>query len=345
MVGVNDRRFGAATELSAAERERYACDVSFVSHASTPPEVLLQRQLDTATPQTRQVLTDVFERVKGIYDAGGAIGDPPRMQAIINHSLQELGLNIAAESHERLKGLFTHQINNAFYRHQALQWVAEMGVNLHLYGNGWENHPTLARYARGPADHQSQLGAVYRASRINLHVTPHGAVHQRVLEGLCAGGFFLMRYRPGDAAGVHYREIHAWCRRHGIASDSEFRTRATSGVWRMLQEAQRLREWDVFDLGHSFMEELNLLADSDYTLAGATLWEDYFDVAFNSRQELQTKVARYLKDDAARERLTQSMLRPVLEKLTYQRISERMVGFIAEDLQRRPAQGPLRHAA
>ncbi len=346
MVGVNEKRFESRAPLSDAKAQSLACDASFVSHASTPADALLERALGNASPDARRVLTVTFGRLKGVYDQGDCIADPQGMIKIIDDTLHDLQLEVAPDSRTGLINLFSHQINNALFRHQSVQWVADMGVDLRLYGNGWDKHPKLSRYARGPVDHQTQLSDIYRASKINLHISPHGAVHQRVFEGLCAGGFFLLRYRDGDAAGIFYKPILDWCRRHGIVSDSEFRTRATSGIWRMVREAQHLRGRDLFNLGHSFMEELNLLADSDYTLAGATLWDNYPDIAFASKMEIEAKVTRYLANNTERDRIAAAMRKSVLDKLTYRRTTERLLAFIALDLESQITRdGVMRHAA
>jgi hypothetical protein len=341
MLGVNENRF---TQADVGERElnEYACDLSFVSHASTPADVLLQNQLNTSSPQTQRVLRDIYDRLIAVYEADDCVAEPLAMEKIIAQSMRDLSVETPPASRGTLSDLFVNKINNALFRHQALQWAADMELDLRLYGHGWEAHPTLGKYARGIADNQTQLAAIYRASRINLHLTPHGAVHQRVLDGLCAGGFFLIRHRPGDAAAIHYRPILDWARRAGITTDSEFQTRAPSGVWRMVEQAAAARGQDLFQLDHSFMEELKLLADSEYTLAGATQWEEYFDVAFDSREQLQQRVGQYLNDESQRERLVAAMRRPVLEKLTYRHIGQRLLDFIASDLERQAA---LRQAA
>jgi hypothetical protein len=341
MLGVNESRFVRA-DMGERDLDEYACDLSFVSHASTPADVLLQQQIDTSSPQTQRVLRDIHDRLTAIYESGGCVAEPLAMEKIIEQSMRDLGVEVAPASRGTLSDLFVNKINNALFRHQALQWAADMGLDLRLYGRGWEAHPTLGKYARGVADNQTQLAAIYRASRINLHLTPHGAVHQRVLDGLCAGGFFLIRHRPGDAAAIHYRPILDWARRAGISTDAEFRTRAPSGVWRMVEQAAAARGQDLFQLDHSFMEELNLLADSEYTLAGATMWEEYFDVAFSSREQLQERVGQYLHDGSQRQRLVEAMRGPVLEKLTYRHIGQRLLDFIASDLER---QAGLRQAA
>lgn len=336
MLGVNDERFNQES-VSREQLSQYECDLSFVSHASTPAQVLLQERLEQTPEDSQRVLRNIFERLEGVYDGGSCVAEPLAMEMIIDQSLRELGVEAPAASRAGLSWIFVNQINNAMFRHQALHWAAELGLDLRLYGRGWEKHPTLGRFARGIADNRGQLAAIHQASRINLHITPHGAVHQRVLDGLCAGGFFLIRHRPGDAAAVHYRPIAEWARQAGITSDGEFRTRAPSGVWRMVQEAQRMRGLDLFHLEHSFMEELNLLADSEYTLAGATLWDEYFDVSFDCREQLGQRVGQYLNDEPKRRQTMEAMRRPVLAKLTYRHIGQRLLEFIAGDLERQAA--------
>ena len=333
MVGVNEKRFGSELVGSASADRLFCCDVSFVSHASTPADVLVQRNLETAASDgTRRLIRDIFDRLLAIYDAGQAVSDPQHMTALVQQSLLDLRLTIVPEHRETLVNFFSHQVNNALFRHQTLNWLAELDLNIHLYGRGWETHPTLKRYARGPADNQTQLATIYRSSKINLHLTPHGAVHQRVLDGLCAGGFFLIRHRPGDAAGIAYRPLCRWIREQRITSDEELRAKATPQVREWIAAACAARDWNVFDLGYPFVDELNLLADSDYTLAGAALWEDYFQVAFASKTELHQKAERYLSDESERQRIVGRMVQPVLEKLTYQGINRRLLDFIAGDL-------------
>jgi hypothetical protein len=85
-------------------------------------------------------------------------------------------------------------------------------------------------------------------------------------------------------------------------------------------------------MGHPFVQELKLLVDSDYTLAGSALWPDYHRVCFSSKEELKTRIALYLHDDQLRATVSRNMLTPVLQHLTYRRINHRLLQFIATDL-------------
>src|SRR5690606_7677620 len=68
----------------------------------------------------------------------------------------------------------------------------DAGYDLALFGNGWSEHPTLGRHARGSVENGPALAKLIRQSRINLQLTASRACHQRLYDGLQAGGFFLL---------------------------------------------------------------------------------------------------------------------------------------------------------
>ena len=100
-----------------------------------------------------------------------------------------------------LVNLLWDRLNNHLYRHQALQWVADLAkrkdLSFGLYGRGWETHPQLHAFARGVVKPGEDLENLVRKSRINLQLEPFACfTHPRLLNGLFAGGFFLIRDHP-----------------------------------------------------------------------------------------------------------------------------------------------------
>jgi hypothetical protein len=186
-VTVNESRF-APRELSTSELEKYGCDVSFVSHASMTADAIVQDQLSNTTEaSSRKLIADVYDRLRSIYDAGGCVSHPLRLRTMVDQSARTLGLALDQAQMPALISFLTQRVNNALFRHQSLLWLGDLGIDLRLYGKGWEDHPQLSRFARGPADNAAELCTIYQASRINLQVTPHGAVHQRLFEGVAGG--------------------------------------------------------------------------------------------------------------------------------------------------------------
>jgi hypothetical protein len=332
-VGVNETRF-APMELSPTDLNDYGCDVSFVSHASTPATVLLTDQLNRADAAGKKLLIDIFEQMRAVYDSGRAITHARIIQDMVQKSLVLLRVQLDTPTRQMLLDFFTQRINNALFRHQSLTWAADLDINLHLWGRGWDQHPRFARYAREVACNQTQLRAIYQASKINLQITPTGAVHQRLLDGLAAGGFFLMRYCPGDVVEQLYRQLFEWCHANDVSNNDELRSRATTQVQELLAQVKSLLGIDPFELSGGFIDVLRLAADGQYIRSAASIWPEYDQVSFGSAQQLRERVDFFLKHPDQRTQITHAMREPVIARFSYRSISQCLLDFIADDMQR-----------
>jgi hypothetical protein len=304
-----------------------------VSHASKPAEAYVREQIEQNGAQVKPLLVDAFERLRSIYDAGHCISHPLHVRQVIDESMRETRISLTGDSVQRLTDVFTHRVNNALFRHQMIDWAGETGASIHLYGNGWAQHPRFAKFARGPADNATDLRKIFRAARISLQATPHGAVHQRLLEGLSAGGFFLIRYVPGDAIERIYQPLWEWCRRERIETDEEIQRRATPEVLTMIGKLQRTLGVDPFKLGMRLIDDLRTGADTGWVRSAAAVWPEQYDaVAFDSKAMLQQKIKRYLSDEAERRQIAEAMRRVVIERLTYRAVNTRLLSFVSSDL-------------
>jgi hypothetical protein len=331
MVGVNDERF-VPRALTAAERERFGCDVSFVSHCVKPAEQIIAAEMaKQELPQGKALLDDLFQQLKAVYDSGGFVSAGYWLTKMIDDTLLRRGMT---GSRDALITLFTHQVNNAMFRHQAIRWAAASGAKLHLYGNGWEQHPEFARYARGVADNHEQLPIIYQASAINLQITPFGAVHQRLLDGLAAGGFFLLRSVTADGQETLRRQMWEWCGANGARSGAEMLKKCDDALTTLLVRYQAIGGDDPrteMDYLYAGLEEASM---SDFQRTANTMWLESPAVTFDSQAELVGQIARFLKDPEERRRIAAGMRQRVLETHTYRAISKRMLDFIAGDLEK-----------
>jgi hypothetical protein len=339
VIGCDEVRF-APGELSPSEQAEFGCDVSFVSHASTPADILLQTEIDRAgSPEAERLLREVYEQLRAVYQEGGFVTEPIQIRGMIDRAMVKTKTSVVESEMPKLVDLFSQKINNALFRHQSLNWVAEMGVDLRLYGRGWEKHPTLSRFARGIADNNSQLSQIYRASRICLQVSPHGAAHQRLMEGLACGGFFLLRRCPGDLMERHYQTIWNWCVSKRINSDSQLRTCSEPRIAEAIAQVAGILRHEPFGMSHSFLEELRASAQGGYVRSAGMIWGEDFDaVAYSSADELRAKVTQFLDDENERRRIADSMRAVVLARFSYSATTRRLLGFMAEDLAGRSRQ-------
>ena len=330
MIGTNPQRFTAA-RTATAKPTPFTCDVSFVSHCSLPAEAIVAGEIARLNaPHGRQLLNSIFDQLRAIYDAGDCITQPYRIEAIIRRTLTDTRTSVP--DLQPLLDLFTHRVNNALFRHQAIGWVADLGVDLRLYGRGWESHPRFSRFARGIADNETQLADIYRGSAINLQITPFGAAHQRLFDGLASGGFFLLRRTHGDRFDRIVRQLWNWCVEHEVRCDDRLLDEADDSVRRWIEELDELDDKPVIGRGYDFVSEIAVNAEEGFIRSAGTIWPEFEQVSFETKNEVQEKIARYLSSPAERQELCEAMQKPVLQSLTYTAMSQRMLRFIAADL-------------
>lgn len=170
-------------------------DLVYVSSASQQPSDLVDALDNPFIKACGDAMVQHYERGESLP----AMGDVGRL---VDRLAQERGESFGAADRALAVNALYHPLNNALYRQQALGWVAEaaddLGLSLSLYGPGWGEHPDFARFARGPVAYGPELEALTRKSKINLQIVPSFCLHQRLLDGLVAGGFFLVRQHPSD---------------------------------------------------------------------------------------------------------------------------------------------------
>jgi hypothetical protein len=332
-IGINDARFDAIA-TTPVELTHYACDVSYVGHASATAESLLAQHTENAEPAVRMFLHDMFDQLRAHYESGGGVVGRPAMMRMMDATLTRRGLTLVKAGFDQACALFTHSIGNALFRHQSLHWLADLGVDLHLYGKGWDQHPRFKKFAKGVADNNTQLAHIYRASRINLQVTPHGVVHPRLLDGLAAGGFFLLRYTEGDAVGKQHLELFRYCQAYGIETESQLAKAAN----RDAQLATLLRQIDVYEGYADHPREYGVMsvnrthADSDFFVAAGSVWPEYDQVTYDSKAQLEQRLRYFLDRPELRRRVAEAMRKPVIERVSYKAISQRLLTMMGDRL-------------
>jgi hypothetical protein len=337
LVGVNEARF-VSRQLTKEELHRYRCDVSFVSHASATAQQIVQEEASRSnSPQTRKLLQDLLGRLEEIYDGGACITEPAHLQKVID---QTLGDNQVTCEGGALLDMVMHRLNNALFRHQVIGWLADAGVDLHLYGKGWEKHPRFARFARGVADNQAQLCTIYQASTINLHASPFGSAHQRVFEGLAAGGFFLFRGVCGDATERVFQQAWDWCQARSIRSAGQMAEQADESLAAILSAVRSATGSDPQADMPFFFATLKEAALGGFCPTASTLWNEFDRVAFWNKDQLAQMVKHFLASADERKEIAGAMRQRALQSVSYSAISKRLLNFIAEDMGRSASSAP-----
>jgi len=332
VIGMDPRRFAPVASDDSALAP-YMCDVSLVTHASAPAERIVQKEIDTnALPEAKRLIRTLFDMLRAVYENGEAIVAPPAVRRLVDRALVDCRINPNPTLIEQLMSVFYGPVNNALFRHQTLHWLVELEIEPRLYGRGWENHPAFKQFARGVAQNQGELSLIYQASKINLHLSPMGCIHQRVMEGLASGGFFLLRRSDCDVIGRHYARLFDLCRSMGITTDQQLRDSTDSTVQETLGQVIQIHQSDPFAEKYTFMQLMQGMHDSEYICSAGCVWGSDFDqTSFASKAELSQRITHFLGQPEERTRLTRSMLQPVLERFTYDRTSSRVMEMIARD--------------
>lgn len=171
-------------------------DLVYVSSASQRVETLLE------SFREHDLMRICAESIVAEYEAGRSLPTLWHVARIVDRVCAKHRCELTAEERSLAINQLMHPLNNALYRQQALRWVGEaaddLGLSFAIYGAGWDGHPDFARFARGPVAYGPELEQLTRRSKINLQIVPSFCLHQRLLDGLVAGGFFLVRQHPSD---------------------------------------------------------------------------------------------------------------------------------------------------
>lgn len=315
--------------LPAADLAPYRCDVSFVSHASRPPEeehphVLAWLQHEPL----RAVYSAVAERMLPVWRGDGAFPGPLHSEIY--------------DAFERLRGRWpeadefaaVHQaamrLADRVLRHTALEWVADWaertGRRFHLYGNGWEKHPRLAAFARGRADNGEELRRIYQASAINLQLMGWGFLHQRALDGLCAGGFFLSRRSLWDDWMPRLRALDARLASAGVATLEDFERLGAGAARDDIRAALAAVGADPRWLANPYCAAAR--REAGLRRSTTDVFADYVRIVFDSAATFGRAAERYLANPAERGALAEAMRQAVQQGFSYQQRMREMLELL-----------------
>lgn len=325
--------------LTDEERERYTCDVSYVSHASQTPQAFHNQERAAYRDRTLQELLDTMYKLAPsvLSEQGVMSGDVAK--AILKEASRRCGSAVQDEQiRERLLSWYLWRLGDRIFRHEALEWVAQWarhsGRTFRIYGNGWDKHPTLASFAAGPAQNGRELLCVYRASRINLQLMPAGFLHQRALDGLAAGAFFLARGTGSDQRNPVFVGLSAAIRAQGLEGGDEVLQRGDEPLATAFRDALR-------DLGLTQRDAeamFQLLSRRDRLDYPAEIFPRFSLIRFTEYDSFATAADRFLQDSILRQSIAEEMRRVVLERFTYKATMRRFLQFIAEYFRARAAE-------
>ncbi len=222
-VPVCEEKFAAAAAplpTDCATLDRLTCEIAYVSHQSATPESLR----DDLRVHKPRFIDALYERLQVEIHEG--------LFTLTVHSISDLTRELLRTAVPSAQPPTSEQLAEVvsqaslpmaerFLRQQMLTWASELcrerSWRLHLFGRGWESHPTLSEHAKGPLHHADELPLSYRLARVHLHAGMGGIHHQRPMECALAGGVCAVRIKRHDV------DLIDWCVRNEIARDLNIR--------------------------------------------------------------------------------------------------------------------------
>lgn len=350
-------------EVEAGMAVRHACEIAYVSHHSETPEAMLRRKSEEAgnAGEVVAAMGALYERVREIVERPITAG--PLATALRAASVEELG-RAGARADDRAVAAtmttLTMPLADRMLRHRTLEWAAgiarERGWRMHLYGRGWNAHPTLGALACGELEHGEDLRACYQTARVHLHVSLHTAIHQRVFECALSGGLPVCRLMADDLSHLEYLAAAHACRAGEAAVSDPWRT--AGKTWRFLGyrpgacaagsryarlvEEVGLSEPEFVWLNEIHAQRLRGSAEEAIDGDGRSLWDLWPDpgaVMFHDADSMRRVLTRAIEDRAWRDGASAAMAARARETVTYGAFARSMLGLVARGLAAGPSDG------
>ncbi len=333
-----------------------ACDIAYVSHQSEPTQALHDRlrAAFAGSPLALRMI-DVIHPI--IERSGDAVGEALRLRSCVamDAHWDEAGLDRDPHIRQAVQANYIAPMLERCFRHATLAWAAacaqKLSLSLRIHGNGWDAHPTLARYAAPALEHGEPLRTLYQTAHVNLHISPASNAHQRVAECALSGGLMLRRGPCPDVTllrreavrlmGAHFAsegtlapapkaERVEFNVRHPLAPDP-------ARFWPLFErtpEDEGVRPSSAFEI-HATPEGLAkasrvpgvpLSAIPDYAFPSAR------ETLFNDGAALSAMIARAISDDAWRARTIVGHRQAAARSMTYDSASRTIVDMVAMNL-------------
>ena len=322
-----------------------ANDLIFVSNAAHTPAELLDRLIKAFPVGTmdRAFLEECVSRLVAMHAKDDSLPTYRDVCAYLRGLVAEVGMELTESQFDRLTWQINHPVCDSLYRQQAVRWIAaaaqELGLKLALYGQGWDNHAEFAPFARGTVPAGRELNEVCRNAAINFQIAPYFCLHQRMLDGLSSGAFFLVRRHISDIAPqqlLHLLQTHC-----SPATQTTLHARSQmppdvqdkfeillKSCWKTLTP---FGDEDPIEMVRTW-HEAGLLVSSGEVLPHLDT------VSFSDARELKDRIAHFIAQPDLRESRVADVRKSIASRLTYaaamKRAASQMGKLLTEQLGR-----------
>jgi hypothetical protein len=312
-------------------------DLVYVSNWSQTREQLMKETIAAVAPISGEaVATQCVNKVAEVYEQGGWLDS---FGAVRRH----IGLVVNSEASNKFLVTLFERLNVGLFRQQALSWAAqiaeEKGLSLAIYGNGWANNPQFAKYARGVAKYGGELEEITRKAKINLMLEPYVAIaHQRLLDGLAAGGFFAVRGNMTTALLNELIDLLARKEMHEVRNIAQAREILKgTNLERFNSLIQLSADQDATPGQFDVVRSVRELQEAGFFLERGPMLQRLDDVLFTTREEMASVIEKSLANASLRKEIMQVQRQQIVQQFSYEAGIARMVAWLRQTIAAEPA--------
>ncbi len=196
--------------------QRYISDVSFVKHCNgwhmdVMDTFLKKLRESSKSVETSNALAMFFDDIHGLYAKAGT----KRIYEddIVESAVKSFAVNSEVDVDKmHFLRYYCHMYYvspfSDMWRGQFIEALANAGLDLALYGNGWDKYPALSRFARGGVNREKELNYVYNHSKVNLMISQVATLHVRIAECGMANAFIIIADHSPDKDWGPAREYY-----------------------------------------------------------------------------------------------------------------------------------------
>lgn len=316
-----------------------SCDVMYLSNVSESPEEAHTRfrgHLEGPTLVLADRLFDMLERVFAEGRIGGGFQCAELVDALNPLLIQRPGnapLRRALIDHART--LLDRHMRRCVVNDLA-DWADARGRRLYLYGRGWASIPRLAPYARGVVEPGVAMAQVWRSATVCMHAGLNSALHQRILDGVTAGAFFLIQ------ESVWETRVDIAARMLRIADSQHGRLPVRLGMAdlndicadevRQFLERVCLNPAIGVEITHELYDNLRMAIDERRPPLAGLLWPDLPRIVFHGREQLWQRLDWAVSNPQERGEIAARMQLALGETISYAKLVRDLLRFVAAGL-------------
>ncbi len=333
-VVINSAKFHPEP-VAKDQRERFGCEIAFVSHHAETPSDQRDRIIDEiADERLSPVIRWIHERMVQLSPDAGARPFLNQLRRELPDAMRRFSADPDPDTIARIMSQCVCPMGERIFRHETLRWAVSIARRrnwrLKIFGRGWEHSP-FARYAAPELAHGEPLRACYQSALVHLHASPSTAVHQRVMECAASGGLPLARLTH-----QMLNSMGAACVVNSRRTDPSIPVADLPGLMDWCAQSQRLGLGSpaAFNLSEEARERQTRLAPTG-KLAWTARWllGDLSEICFWSEDSLERLIDRAHARPLWRENLSASIRSRVLARATTDALSASLVRLVRDSLE------------